>query len=323
MMPLVQECRYQQASRNLFLLSQFDEVCRSFSRETIEFMPLKGIAFLGTLYDDFSRRFIGDMDILVKPCDCTRAVSLLTALGYVPAGFCFDPRRPCSMYLNSAALAAPGEIQYTLHLHWHLLNSTWPMFMFRVDMQELWRGSRHSPGVPYRIMDPHHLLVYLCLHAFNHGFDGRHLVEDILRANNFYRGSLSAERVAQVAGAWNARLPVFMGLSLAALQAPDDEDLRRIRGLVAPGDMSRGAQGHFDSLMRTGKAGEIAMALFFLEILAQPKQKIKFILLSLFPPLASSNGITWGKACMRLVSFAARLAGGFLRRTTSFLLSVC
>ena len=217
------ELQYQTAAGNLLLEQEYLRLSGIFSAERIPFIPLKGIALAFCIYEHPGLRRIGDMDILIRADDFSRADALLKKEGYLCPGV--PPLAPVrySIYLNSLPYSKSGPTSCIVHLHWHLLNSTLPLFMYRINMDEVWDNARIPPHSRGRMLAPAHQIVYLALHAFNHSFEQDKWLEDIARVIARYEGSFSWEEVYRTARSWKAEVPLSCALRLC-------------RGDVARGD---------------------------------------------------------------------------------------
>jgi len=249
-------------------------------------IPLKGIALIQKIYPDMDGRYIGDIDLLVKPGDVLSSAKLLNELGYLnPSCYCFDPEKPYSAYLNSMPFSKPAKIPYFVHLHWHLLNATVPLFMYRIPMEEVWQSAQPERHQDKEILmlDPHHLVVYLSVHAFKHSFNKMSLFYDIDKAIDFYRDRLDWKAISRVAADWGATLPLHYSLYLTSkiLKADIPEQLL---STIKPEKISKA--GHrVASSISPGQLGTHKLVYpLYLDILEGSFNKTKFILLTLFPP---------------------------------------
>jgi len=68
--------------RNMFLRNEFLTVAKSFNECSISFTPLKGLSFLGRIYQDINCRQMADIDILVKGESLNRVENILVNMGY-------------------------------------------------------------------------------------------------------------------------------------------------------------------------------------------------------------------------------------------------
>jgi hypothetical protein len=295
---------YQSVARNIFLNEQFLEILRAFSKEKIDVIPLKGIALLQNIYSDISQRYIGDIDLLVKPADVLKAAATLKSLGYVCPKANFNPRRPYSIYLNSMVFTSACEINglawrftinpqacqrvnYSVHLHWHLLNTTLPFFMYKINMDDIWAHARieKTKDGDLLMMSAHHLLIYLCLHAYHHSFERMGLFQDINQAVEFYKGELDWSWLADCACKWNVCMPFYVALYLTSkiCQADIPQDLMR---KLKPQKISRSGWMAISIILKNGKGWQNLAYALFLDMTENLLDKAKFVFLSLFPPPA-------------------------------------
>ena len=145
-------------ARQLLARHQADEILA----ET-EAIPLKGLHLAHRLYPAPGLRDMGDLDLLVRRCRLREADAALRKLGYRPE---FDPEQVDGGTLNAVEYDRDGAMP--VHLHWHVSNASLPHFMYRVDIDEIWREAREG------MLAPHHLLVTLCEHALKHSYS--HLI---------------------------------------------------------------------------------------------------------------------------------------------------
>jgi hypothetical protein len=277
---------YQSVARNIFLNEKFFQLRRAFSAENIAAIPLKGIALIQNVYSDISQRYMGDIDVLVKPGDVLKVAVILEGLGYAHPAINFDPRKPYSIYLNSFVFSGhPARVNYSVHLHWHLLNSTLPFFIYRIAMDDIWLGARteRTKDTDLIMLEPHHLLLYLSLHAFHHSFDSPVLLEDIKKVVEFYKGGLDWSEVEIWARRWNACMPLYLTLyftsRLCAADIPG-EMINRVR----PDKISKNGQKAIAIILKNGKGWQNVAYPLFLDMADSLRDKAKFIILSLFPP---------------------------------------
>jgi len=171
-------------AKSELLRERTKEIFREFNKKNIPFMPLKGIYLAEYIYKDPARRQMTDIDILIKKQDLNRANCVLISLGY-EAPACFndfvDVNRVFS--INSLMYTLKETKQPLIHLHWHLINSTWPLdsFVATMDMQRFWGKAQafDFDGISIHSFCDEHLLLYLAMHNFNHFFKKDMLLQDI------------------------------------------------------------------------------------------------------------------------------------------------
>lgn len=199
----------------LLARSQAEEIGR-----TLDVVPLKGLDLAWHEYPSPDLRDMGDLDLLVRGSELTRADGVLRSLGYVPEQ---APEELSTGTLRAALYEREGCLP--VHLHWHLLNSSWPQFMFRVDMDEVWaavRGGRLSPA---------HRFVSLCEHALKHSYaELIHLTDLDLVSRH-----LDWAEVGEVAARWGlTHAVVYSLLLLRSLTGRESEGLRHFRASSLP-----------------------------------------------------------------------------------------
>lgn len=160
---------YQQNIMRIMKISgQSRRVLKALNTVDIPTIPLKGIVLANSIYESIGLREMNDFDLLVPQENLTRAVEILTGLGYKPVQpFCLDSFIQTGKHL-------PGFIKkdhVTIEIHW---NITYPNMSYSIDPQELW-----EQAVPVQILDydtlmlsPEDLLLHICLHtSYQHQFD--------------------------------------------------------------------------------------------------------------------------------------------------------
>ena len=297
----LKEGYYHTVARNLFLNQEFFKIFDALSGKNIPLIPLKGIALIQKIYPDSGSRYIGDIDLLVKAKDVPKATNLLQELGYSSPSFYFNPEKPYSIFLNSLPFSKPAQIPYFVHLHWHLLNSTLPLFMYGINMKEIWQAAESEMHQNREILmvAPHHLIIYLSIHAFKHSFNKISLFHDIQKSIQFYRDKLDWKVVSEVARDWGATLPLYYSLYFTSkiLKVDDSTSLtinpersRRIDSLedilniIKPEKITKSGYRMISSISEDKPGTHNLVFPLYFDIAGTLLNKIKFIFLSLFPP---------------------------------------
>lgn len=180
-----EEIYYQNSVRNIFMVRETGKVLESFKKEGIESIILKGVFLAEKIYRNIALREMTDVDILIRRKDVKKANRILNSLGY-PTPKYYEDLLKISSSLNT--LMYKGNIR--IHLHWHLINSTWPL-NFLVEEISIERIFEYAKPIKVDTLDTltlsnEHLLIYLCYHLFNHSFDRLLLLVDILGLLNSY-----------------------------------------------------------------------------------------------------------------------------------------
>ena len=103
----------------------------------------KGLHLAHRLYPSPGLRDMGDLDLLVRRERLREADGALRGLGYLPA---FLPERIQGGSLQAVEYWREGSMP--VHLHWHVQNASWPQFMYRVDVDEIWAEAREGRSLP-------------------------------------------------------------------------------------------------------------------------------------------------------------------------------
>lgn len=160
------------------------ELLQGFQANGISAIAQKGPALAHVLYGDTAMREFGDLDLLVRPKDVSRAVRALTELGYEKK-LKLSPRQE-KAYLQSGYeyVFGRGEERNLLELQWNLLPR---FYSVDVDTEELFaRSQEHDiDGCRARMLGPEDQLTFLCLHAAKHQWAQLGIIRDIARLAKF------------------------------------------------------------------------------------------------------------------------------------------
>ena len=146
----------------------------------LDLIVLKGAALAETVYPSPALRPFGDLDVLVRADDASRAFDLLIELGYVyDAEAWADLVRGWSCEANFFRHETPGTV--VVELHTGLLNNALLRRQVRVDAGGLWARSRPArlAGQAARVLGPEDQIFHLCLHLAGHYFAAPKSVQDI------------------------------------------------------------------------------------------------------------------------------------------------
>jgi hypothetical protein len=191
-------------ARQLMARHQADEILAG-----MEAIPLKGLYLAHHLYPSPGLRDMGDLDLLIRRAALRDADAGLRRLGYVPD---FEPEQVDGGTLNAVEYWRDGSMP--VHLHWHVSNASLPHFMYRIDVDEIWRDAQGG------VLAPHHLLVTLCEHALKHSFAELIHLTDIELASRGADWNL----VAGTARRWGLEQAVHFALvllrDLAEVESP-------------------------------------------------------------------------------------------------------
>ena len=153
--------------RNLRLTSELLQILKTFRDQAIEAVPLKGPVLAESAFGAVCWRHFGDLDVLVRPRDVSKAKKLLESLGFHPEFILDKIQEAAYMRSEHAFQYIRAEDKLALELHWRLLDR---YLCFSLDGDDFWRSlaSQRLAGQPIRSLSPEYLLVYLCVHGAKH-----------------------------------------------------------------------------------------------------------------------------------------------------------
>ena len=228
---------YNNSLRNMLLAEEAKKILNILNAENIPAMTLKGIFLAENVYKNIAVRPITDLDLLIKKEDLAQTNGILCSLGYLaPPNYTDFFLKKEGTPINSLVYHKPGAY-FFLHLHWHIVNSTWPLdsLVEAIDMERIWslaEGAQINTAGCLSLA-PHHLLIYLAHHGFIHHFHRSILFSDLLGSLRCYKDRLDWDQVVKEAQRFNLSLVLYYSLSLTSKQLmvtiPELEKLKPTR----------------------------------------------------------------------------------------------
>jgi hypothetical protein len=244
---------------------------------------LKGASLLVSTYRDIGPRCLGDVDVLVRVTDIPHIDKILLQLGYHP-----NLRLnsyPISNQLNSL-LYTKKDSPLILHLHWHLVNTATPNYVYagKIDIEQIWKDA-----LPLKLgkakalcLSPHHQLLHLAEHAMKHSFTPLPLLWDIHLFISSCKEELHWDALQTKAKDFHLCGPLFYSLWLSQrffnTSVPEGflDSLRPAH--PGPGERL------FFSLIKADVRRDGQNWLFYLSNIPTWKETLKFIFHTFFPP---------------------------------------
>lgn len=199
--------KYAYLAAHLRTLELIKSLLCALKGQAVEAIVLKGIHLALRCYKDLGRQPGSDVDILVKREDIFKAKAVFNDLGWrEPADILADLSADYGKSgINSLMFFSP-ERAVSIHLHWHIINTTWPLgyYVKRVDMREIWDAAADGvlDDAAVKELKPEHLVIYLCWHGFNHYFAKPVYAEDIKAALESFKGRLDQGYLRRTAERW-------------------------------------------------------------------------------------------------------------------------
>lgn len=276
---------YKDGARNAVIYDRAGKIIKAFDSQGVKTIILKGIFLAENIYKNIALRPMTDIDILIEKEDLARANDILKGLGYLLPpqydGF-LNIASPCSV--NSLMYTANDPHKPSVHLHWHIINSTWPLDRLAsgIDMKAIWRSAR-----PVRIGDmetltlsPEHLIIYLAYHGLNHSFDKKSMASDLTEVIRYYGSSIDWDAISRDGEKFG--LTFIMYAALKYVSSVSGANIPHLEGLK-PKKLGRLEKAVLGDLRK----GNCNYKLSYLSYLAaQPGllKRLRFFLRTIFPP---------------------------------------
>lgn len=164
--------------RALWLTNQLLRIVEKFDESQIPFLAYKGPILSQFLYGDVASRQFGDLDLLLRPLDVARAVSIIRDLGY-RSSLSLSPDQ------EKAYLSIGYEYSFDSDFGRNLLEIKWqilPRFYavpFRMDDFFSRASAVDVGGSSILTLAAEDLLLVLCVHAAKHGWEKLSWLYDI------------------------------------------------------------------------------------------------------------------------------------------------
>ncbi|MFH1772362.1 MAG: nucleotidyltransferase family protein [Candidatus Omnitrophota bacterium] len=204
---LLKERYYKTAARNIFLMQECEKLFGIFSQKNIDLLALKGIFLMENAYKNPALRPMTDIDLLIKRHDLIKTDELLCSMGYLPLSRAENFLKMSSYgSINNIMYKAPLPLSYFLHIHWHIVNSTWPVARFAqsIDIKQIWENAGTSRVCAKNIfvLSPDDLILHLCFHGLLHGFNKLILLADLACALSVYKSEIAFGSIYEKAKKW-------------------------------------------------------------------------------------------------------------------------
>jgi hypothetical protein len=213
---------YANAARNAVIWERSARIIAGLNAISIRPIALKGVFLSEFVYHNIALRPATDIDLLIKREELPAANAALASMGY-KAPPCYGDlvSRRAPLCINSLLYDPPGAGDPAVHLHWHIINSTWPLerLAARIDMGSFCAGAREiSVGRSAAFMlGPESLMIYLCHHAFHHSFENLITACDIAEAAKEHNEAIGWSKVADAAARSGLSLTVYSALRTAGM----------------------------------------------------------------------------------------------------------
>jgi len=230
------------AARSIRIRRELERIVRAFSAAAIPVVLLKGAALATTVYEDFTLRPMGDIDVLVQPRSLDRARESLLAVGYRPDA----SQEPVEWYRKNHHHDQPlhsVDHHVTIELHFHIVPPNCP---FTIPIDELWNLALpiRIGDCPALVLSPEHLVLHSSIHlcTINRVKGQLRGLIDIAAILRRFHSSFRWPMLVELASRSAAAADVYHSLMLAAEYAGAElpsEVLRELRSALKCGGFER------------------------------------------------------------------------------------
>jgi hypothetical protein len=201
---------YTNLLRNFSYYQELSEIIKQLHDNEIEVIVLKGAYLAKTVYESDALRFIGDMDLMVKPADLSKTQNLLLQLGYKQKKH------------NLTDFKKQGAFNIDLHWNFHFTPNT----PFKINPEMLWQAAQSCTigNIKALSLSPEDLLFHVCSHAaYANNFGSMRFLYDIQKTIAHYE--IDWNLLFKRASEWKAEKVVYLALYIAkdclAAEVPD------------------------------------------------------------------------------------------------------
>lgn len=270
-------------------LGELRTVFRGFRGAGIPLLVLKGVALGERVYPHPNLRISGDCDILIHREDLIRSDGLLRSLGFRPVDImAADAQTTPVGYLTSVEYQRDVPSPRTIHVHWHLVNTSVPAtaYVQFMDMREIWARSVTASvaDTEVRVLCPEHLVIYLCEHALRvgHSFDRLILVCDIYYVLRTFEKDIDWEFLVAESRRFHVERLVYHGLFIVSHYTRQNPP-PAVMAALKPSRLTM-PERFFLKLQMDNKRLRGSSYLLHLALHKQVRKKMHFIKATFFPP---------------------------------------
>lgn len=219
------------AARSIRVRRDLELLAGALSNAAIPVILLKGAALATSVYEHFTLRPMGDIDLLVERGNLDRAREAVLAAGYLPAASEQSAEWYRLNHHHDQPLRSPDH-QVTVELHFHIIPPGYP---FPVPIVELWERAQpvRVGNCPALVLSPEDLLLHSCIHLA-----GINLVQgqlrgliDVTTTIRRFQDSLRWPLLVQLALRYTAAAEVYHTLILARKQIGAEVPVGTLREL--------------------------------------------------------------------------------------------
>ena len=204
------------ARHNLFMAQELIRLIAKLESNGIPVLPFKGPVLTALAYKNLSLRQFGDLDILVRKRDVTRARKQLMAEGYGAGTLTWFQKRIPTFSTRKDLVLVNASTNVRIELHWRLSGK---YFSFPVEAKHFWNrlDVMNLAGTFVRTLPPQEVLLYLCMHGSRHSWERLGWICDVaemVRANSSWNWSEVMREASELGNERNLALGLYLANDL-------------------------------------------------------------------------------------------------------------
>ncbi len=221
-MDKLEKAYYANVARNMYHYEELKRILETFYEKGVKVIVLKGAALDKVVYGDIGLRTFGDLDLLVKEEDLAYAKKIMSDLEYVST-----PDKVTEEWRKENHFHLPPYIQpeksIVVEIHWNITGDS-----FHINIDEWWKMAKviRIDNCQALIPSPEDMIIHLCLHLFNHGYNEITLrgLCDIFETLRYYKKEINWQRFQDKIDKYKIGKPVYTILYFIKKLERDDEN---------------------------------------------------------------------------------------------------
>lgn len=221
---------HETIARNMFLYAELSRILKAFNSKGIKVIVLKGATLAKFIYGDIGLRSMSDIDLLVKKEDLSLAKKTIYDLNYTHKKHIFSEE----WHIENHHHLPPyihKEKSLIVEIHWHITGKS-----FDLNIKKWFERAKYAElyGCPILIPAPEDMVIHLCIHLYNHGYDSKMLLRelcDIYEILNHYREEIDWKQFKNEIDVYGLHKPVYSVLHLLKKFYGNDEIPFRIENI--------------------------------------------------------------------------------------------
>ena len=224
-MDKLKKAHYGNVARNMYHYEELKRILEAFHEKGVKVIVLKGAALDKIVYGDIGLRTFGDLDLLVKEENLAYAKKIMSDLEYVFTSGKMSEEWRKKKHFHLMPYIQPDK-NIVVEIHWHITGDS-----FHINIDEWWEMAKviKIDNCQALILSPEDMLIHLCLHLFNHGYNNITLrgLCDIFGTLTYYRKEINWQRFQDKVDKYKISKPVYTILYFINKHEMDDDNSLR------------------------------------------------------------------------------------------------